>query len=302
MERRLRSALERPEVFLRVLRNAERGQKGDVEVPRREAEGRAAIVAHYTHDIIGAELFTGAAHAFGAMVIGGDRERPAAEQTIVVAQQLSRRFGGAKRIEALIDRCVYAQKAPAGRAHELPQAGGADLGVRRRIERGFHVRQRRDLRRQSEIRQYLGDMRLPGTCTHESGAEPIALTQLKAHVVDGLGESGGRGVCAPELQYVALLVIGRRRASGQVTQDVLHVTAFRIDAQHALVRRSVGIEADLRVHHREPVLIVYEALVGRDLAIDADPELHVRFEFRRSGQHHRVGEDERRENQQGQRQ
>jgi hypothetical protein len=46
------------------------------------------------------------------------------------------------------------------------------------------------------------------------------------------------------------------------------------------------------------MLIVNEALVGRDLAIDADPELHVRLKLSRARERRLLGRGERRETQQ----
>ena len=72
------------------------------------------------------------------------------------------------------------------------------------------------------------------------------------------------------------------RAAGQVPQDLLDARALRLDARLALAHGCVGVEMHGLVDDRELVLIVQIALVGGDLAVDLDPELHVRLELGRS--------------------
>ncbi len=102
-----------------------------------------------------------AAHAGGAMVVRGQRQRPVAEEAVVVVQQLRRGLGGAEGIHALIHRVVDAQEAPPGGAHELPQASRAHFRIGGGIERGFHMRQRRQFRRQAQVGEGLRNMRSP---------------------------------------------------------------------------------------------------------------------------------------------
>ena len=220
----------------------QRGQERHIEVARSEAERRAVILAQDADDIVRAELLARAQHALGAVVVSGDRQRPGAEQPVVVVQQLRRRLGGAERIEALVDRVVDAHEAPAGRAHELPQARRADLGVSRRIERRLDVRQCRDLRRQTKIGQHLGDVRLPGARAHEPGTEAVRLAELEAHVVGRLGKSRRHCFRRPEIMHFLLVGIGWRRTRPEAPQHLDDAVTLCLDARLALVHRRIGIE------------------------------------------------------------
>ena len=159
----LRPALELAEVLLRVLVDGQRREERREEIARREAERAAVVGAIDLHEIVGADRFPGAPHAGGAVVVRGERQRPAAEHAVVIGQQLRRGFGGAIRIEALVDGVVDAHVATAGGAHELPQARGAHLRIGRGVERRLDVRQHGELGRQSLVGEGLGDVRLPSS-------------------------------------------------------------------------------------------------------------------------------------------
>ncbi len=146
------------------------------------------------------------------------------------------------------------------------------------------MRQCRNLRRQSQVRQHLGDVRFPGACALQTGAEAIGLPELKAHIIHRCRQPRRRDVHPPQVAHVALLVGLRRDAAGQTPQDILYVAALGIHATRTFALRRVGIEVNGFVDHRQIVLVVNETLVGADLAIDADPELHIGLEFLRSRQ------------------
>ncbi len=69
------------------------------------------------------------------MVVGGDRERPGAEQPIVVQHQVRRGFRGTVRVQTLVDETVHAHESFGGPGHELPQSRRTDLGIGGEIER-----------------------------------------------------------------------------------------------------------------------------------------------------------------------
>ena len=179
-------ALQRAEVFLRVLVDGQRGEERREEIARREAEGAAVVGAVDLHEVVGADGFLRAPHAGGAVVVRGERQRPAAEHAVVIGQQLRGGFGGTVRIEALVDRVVDAHVAPAGGAHELPQAGGAHLRIRGGIERRLDMRQHRELGRQSLVGEGLGDMGFPARGADQAFLEAIGLAELKANALRGI--------------------------------------------------------------------------------------------------------------------
>ena len=201
--------LQRTEVLLGIAIDVERGEERDVEIARREAERAAVVAAHDPGDVVGAERLLGAAHAGGAVVVRRQRQRPGAEHPIVVGQQLRRRLGGAERVEAIVHRAVDAHVTPSRRAHELPQASGADLRVRGRVERRLHVRQNRQLRRQPQVRQRLGDVRLPGAGADQPRAETVRLAQLEADILDRRAQARRCALGAPQL--LDPLIFGRQR-------------------------------------------------------------------------------------------
>ena len=90
------------EILLRVVVDLERREERAVEIARGESEGAALVVADDGDDVVRAKRFLRAAHALGAVIVGGQRQRPGAQQMIVVGEQLRRRLRGAKRIEAVI--------------------------------------------------------------------------------------------------------------------------------------------------------------------------------------------------------
>ena len=275
--------LQRTEVLLGIAIDVERREERDIEIARCEAEGAAAVAAHDPDDVVGAERLLGVAHAGGAVVVRRQRQRPAAEHPVVVGEQLCRGLGGAERVEAIVHRAVDAHVTPPGRAHELPQACGADLRVGGRIERRLHVRQHRQLRGQPQIRQCLRDVRLPGAGADQPRAEAVRLAQLEADVVDRRAQAGGCALGAPQVPD-PLIILGQRGVCGirDAVQRGAVALARLVHLALAFSRRGVGSEVQRVVDHAEVVLVVEESRVGIDLRIDADPELHVALQLRRA--------------------
>ena len=275
--------LQRAEVFLGVAVDLESREERDVEVARCEAEGAAVVAAHDPDDVVGAEGLLGAAHAGGAVVVRRQRERPGAEHAVVVGEQLRRGLGGAERIEAIVHRGVDSHVAPAGRAHELPQARGAHLRVRRRVEGRLDVRQHGELCGQSEIRQHLRNMGLPGPGADQPCAESVCLAELEADVL-GRRVQPGRGALGPPEVLDALVIRRERRVSRSRDPAQRRPIALALAVHDALALPGRGgrLEVQRVVHHGEVVLVVEESRVGVDLRVDADPELHVALELRRA--------------------
>ena len=284
LEVRLGLLLQRAEILLRVSVDVQRGKERHVEVARGEAEGAAVVAAHDAHDVIRAERLFRPPHPGGAVVVGGDCERPGAEHTIVVGEQLRRGLRRAERVEPVVDGAVDAHIAPSRRAHELPQSGRADLGVGVGVERGLHVRQHGELGGKPEIGERLRDMRFPRTGADQAAPDAVRLPELEADVIDGGPQPGRGGLGTP--QVADALVVGGQRlggAAGNPPQGGRVTLACLVDQTLPLGRRGVGRKVQRLVHHTEIALVVKEARVGVDLGVHPDPELHVAFELRRTG-------------------
>jgi hypothetical protein len=79
--------------------------------------------------VAAAGLGDGTHHAGASMVVGGDRERPRTEGLVVLAQMACSCARRAQRIAALVQHAAdLHQVVSPGRRHELPDAGGAELG------------------------------------------------------------------------------------------------------------------------------------------------------------------------------
>ncbi|MHB8478687.1 MAG: hypothetical protein ACYDBZ_20715, partial [Steroidobacteraceae bacterium] len=66
----------------------ERRQECHVEIARGEAEGLALVALDDHGDVAGAQLFLRPPQAARPMVVSSHRERPGAEQVIVVQHQI----------------------------------------------------------------------------------------------------------------------------------------------------------------------------------------------------------------------
>ena len=114
--------LQGAKISLRLAIQAQRRQERAIVIARGKAEARTLVVAQDLHDVVAPDLVARAAHARRAVVVGGDRQRPAAQQAVVVGEQLRRGLGRAVGVEPFIDRTIDAQVTAPGRADELPQA------------------------------------------------------------------------------------------------------------------------------------------------------------------------------------
>ena len=279
-EARLGLAVDGTEVPFGVAVDGERGEERNVVVARGEAERRAVVATHDADDVIRAQLLLGAPHALGAVVVGGQGQRPGTQQAVVEPQQLRRRLGGAERIHAVVHGRIDAHVATAGGAHELPQARGSGLRVRGGVERGLHVRQHAQLRGHAEVRERLLDVRLPQPRAHQAFAEPVGLAELEAHVLHRAQQPFGRDGGAP--QVLDALVLRRQRAggAGDAAQGRGDVALGGLHQVLALAGGGVRPELQRLVDHAQVVLVVDEAGIGADLGVDTDPEINVPVELR----------------------
>jgi hypothetical protein len=144
------------------------------------------------------------------------------------------------------------------------------------------VRQHRQLGRQSEVRQRLGDVRLPGARADQAGPKAVGLPELEADVIDRGMQSRWRAFSPP--QVLELLILGRQRCVarlGNAPQRRAQLLARIVNLTLPLVWRRVGRKMQRLIDDAEVVLVVQYALIGVELRIDADPELHVTLELAR---------------------
>ena len=102
-----RVELEVAEVVLYAALDRERGQELGVEVPRGEPEERTAVALDDDADVGAAGLTDGARDAGAAVIVGGDRERPAAEHLVVLLQ-----MERARRASRAADRGARRRRPP----------------------------------------------------------------------------------------------------------------------------------------------------------------------------------------------
>jgi hypothetical protein len=209
------------------------------------------------------------------MVVGRERQRPAAQQLVVGLQQLRRGLGGAEGIHALIYRIIDAHVEAAGARHELPHAGRSHLGIDGGIEGGFHMRQRGQLGRQAMGREGTRDMPFPGARALHARAEAVGLAHLETHALRGFAQARRRGI-GPEGFAEALFVGIELVCTG--SQALEHQHDLLALCVHGIAPRrggDVGRKLQLAVDDGQIALVVQEAFAGTDLGVDADPEVHV---------------------------
>ena len=180
---RIRQAADRAKEGFRVAIHLQGREERDVEISRREPEGRPLVALDDDSDIARPQILLRAPQTAGPVVVRGDREWPGAEQVVVIEHQVGRSLGRTIRIEALIDQAVDAHEATRGSRHELPQARSADTRIGGRIEGGLDVRQGRDLGRDTALLQGLRDTRFPQLRADQSLVEAVRLPELEADPV-----------------------------------------------------------------------------------------------------------------------
>src|SRR6185369_17819688 len=121
--------VELAEVLLVLAFHGDGRQELRVEVPRREPEERSAVALHDRADVGRPGFADGAGDAGATMIVGGDRERPAAERLVVLAEMQRGAAGGPQRITPFVEDAADLHVAAARRRHELPDARGAHLRV-----------------------------------------------------------------------------------------------------------------------------------------------------------------------------
>src|ERR1700678_2443080 len=196
---------ERSEILLRVAIDLECREKRHVEIPRGKSEGGSLVALHNYADVSRAEFVSGTLEAARRGGVGGDRQGPAAEQTIVVEHQIGGGLSRAIRIQALIDDAVDAHIAPRRAWHELPQAGGADARIGGRVERRFHMRKRADFRRHTPVRENAGNALLVLLGADQALVKAVSLTELKTNALDRVAVLRRRGLVAEVMQDAPLM-------------------------------------------------------------------------------------------------
>ncbi len=145
------------------------------------------------------------------------------------------------------------------------------------------MRQRRQLRRQAEVREGLRDMRFPLRGALQPFAETLGLAELETHALRGLGIARRRTPGAEGRGEPLLVVIQVGGTIRQAPEHLLDLAALFIHGIAPLAGRHVAVEMQRAVHDRQVVLVVQEAFAGGDLGVDADPEVHFLLQFRRHG-------------------
>src|SRR5690606_9254290 len=187
-----------------------------IEVARSEAERAAAVGADDLLDVVRARGLLGAPHAGGTVVIRGQRERPGPEDAVVVLEKLSGGFRGSERVQPIVHFAIDPEVPSPGRTHELPETRGTDLGICRRVERGLHVRQHCELRRQAAVRKRLRNVRRPGTSADQPLPEAVRLAELEADLVRGLKKALTRALLAPQIADALLFARQLTRAGSNL--------------------------------------------------------------------------------------
>ncbi len=144
------------------------------------------------------------------------------------------------------------------------------------------MRERGDLGRQTLRGQRLGNVAFPESGTLQPGAEAVGLAELEADVVGGLPQPGRVGV-RPQLAHALFLGVLGCRAGAEPAQDLLVALAGRRNLLLARARGRGGVKVQRLVDDRQIALVVDEARIGGNLAVDPHPEVDVRLQGGRLG-------------------
>ena len=126
---------QRTEIFLGVAIDLERREERHVEIARGKSECGALIALDDHCNVAGPQIILSAPQSPRPVVIGRDGQRPATQQAVVIEHEIRGGLGRAIRVQAFIDQAIHAHVSLGRSRHELPQAGGADAGVGRGVER-----------------------------------------------------------------------------------------------------------------------------------------------------------------------
>ena len=189
---------------------------------------------------MGAGAVDGAADVAFAPVVGGQRERPVAEQAVQVFEVVERRVGGGVNVvAAVVERGLFKAVVAAGGGHELPQAGGADGGFGFGDERAFDEGQQGDFGRHVAFGHFLADV-----------------VHVGAAAFDGAVEIGGGG---SEFAFVAAHQFGVDFVHAEVAAQM------RPDAAVAEGFVLFVVEGDgVAAHQRHADLVFGVGLAGGD--------------------------------------
>ena len=277
-----------PEIAPGVAINIHRRQKRRIEIARGEPERARAIARGDLADVVRAQLAAGPAHAVDAMVVGGDGQRPAAGDRVVVFQQPHRRVAGQERIEPLVHHVIDAHEAPAGGARELPHAGGAHVGARARRERRFHVRQQCQLFRHPAAAHGGADVVQPASRPHHTRLEAPRQTTLEAQPAGSAGQP--LFMAGKQRQHACMFGVEGPALTRRQRLENGRVAA--LDGAHhpRALAATAGWQVDALVDDVQVLIVVQQAAVGIDLGVHACPERDGRLQRTRAWQHSAVAD------------
>ena len=137
------------------------------------------LVSHFLS--AGLQAGDGAGNIALAPVIGGQRDIPVAELRVQVFQIIQRGAGGFGHIAATVvpPGLLQAVLAAGGR-HELPQAGGADMGLGGGYEGAFHQWQQRQFGGHAAALHLVHDVKQIFSAAVQRAAEIFRLAGIKA--------------------------------------------------------------------------------------------------------------------------
>ena len=294
MEAQRRIHGELAEVRPVVLLDLERREELGVKVPRGEAEGLAVVLTDDAGNVGRSDLADGASHPLGAVVVGGDCQRPAVERTMDLAQVESGGPRRGERVPALVDERVDAHEAPAGRRNELPDAGRPGFRVGAQVERRLDEREAGQLDRQPLVREDALHLRQVTPRDLYGLGKPFAEAPL---TVEPLGIGGGEEAVAGRIIREEVddpLRLGMRAQGVQAQQGRSHPLELEVGVEtHQALELPLAhplVEVVAEVEHLVDLVdmnrVVQNNLVPGVVREDGAPEADLRGHLRRLGEEH----------------